>query len=270
VEPIRPGQEECAATLRLLGRLLRIYGVRFFEAVTADAWHSQGPFLRAVQRLGWEGTVVLKDERREVYQEAQQLSRDPEPSVAFEDPERDRLVELWEMKDLDFCERYGGMVRVVGSRSNGPKSGHCYHHEPHSDVGADVHLDFGFYPLHRLCLTAQPIAALGSRDPQGTGTGKELIAQAIHRMSPRQGRLIVKVNGAALPSALVESELFGREKGAFTGALTRQVGRFEIADGSTIFLDEIGELSLEVQAKLLRVLQEGQFERLGSPKTIPG
>jgi transcriptional regulator with GAF, ATPase, and Fis domain len=101
-----------------------------------------------------------------------------------------------------------------------------------------------------------------------TGTGKELIAQAIHRLSPRQGRLMVKVNCAALPSALVESELFGREKGAFTGALTRQIGRFEVADGSTIFLDEISELSLEVQAKLLRVLQEGQFERLGSPRTM--
>ncbi len=101
-----------------------------------------------------------------------------------------------------------------------------------------------------------------------TGTGKELIAQAIHRLSPRHSRVMVKVNCAALPSALVESELFGREKGAFTGALTRQVGRFEVADGSTIFLDEIGELSLEVQAKLLRVLQEGQFERLGSPRTL--
>jgi transcriptional regulator with GAF, ATPase, and Fis domain len=100
-----------------------------------------------------------------------------------------------------------------------------------------------------------------------TGTGKELIAQAIHRLSPRRNHLMVKVNCAALPSALVESELFGRERGAFTGALTRQTGRFEVADGSTIFLDEIGELSLEVQAKLLRVLQEGQFERLGSPQT---
>jgi formate hydrogenlyase transcriptional activator len=101
-----------------------------------------------------------------------------------------------------------------------------------------------------------------------TGTGKELIAQAIHRLSPRRGHVMVKVNCAALPSALVESELFGREKGAFTGALTRQIGRFEVADGSTIFLDEIGELSLEVQAKLLRVLQEGHLERLGNPRTI--
>jgi formate hydrogenlyase transcriptional activator len=101
-----------------------------------------------------------------------------------------------------------------------------------------------------------------------TGTGKELVAQAIHRLSPRRGHLLVKVNCAALPSGLVESELFGRERGAYTGALTRQVGRFEVADGSTIFLDEIGELSLDVQAKLLRVLESGEFERLGSPRTI--
>ena len=101
-----------------------------------------------------------------------------------------------------------------------------------------------------------------------TGSGKELVAQAIHRLSPRRDHLMVKVNCAALPSGLVESELFGREKGAYTGALTRQVGRFEVADGSTLFLDEVGELSLEVQAKLLRVLETGEFERLGSPRTI--
>ena len=101
-----------------------------------------------------------------------------------------------------------------------------------------------------------------------TGTGKELVAQAIHRLSPRHRHLMVRVNCAALPSGLMESELFGREKGAFTGALTRQIGRFEVADGSTIFLDEIAELSLELQAKLLRVLEEGEFERLGSPRTI--
>lgn len=100
-----------------------------------------------------------------------------------------------------------------------------------------------------------------------TGTGKELIAEQIHRLSARKGRAMVLVNCAALPTALVESELFGRERGAYTGALTSQVGRFEVADGSTIFLDEIGELPMEVQAKLLRILQEGEFQRLGSPKT---
>jgi len=101
-----------------------------------------------------------------------------------------------------------------------------------------------------------------------TGTGKELVAETIHRLSDRSKRAMVKVNCAALPAALVESELFGREKGAFTGALNRQVGRFELADGSTLFLDEIAEMPLETQAKLLRVLQVGEFERLGSPKTI--
>ena len=101
-----------------------------------------------------------------------------------------------------------------------------------------------------------------------TGTGKELVARTIHEMSGRSKRTMVKTNCAALPATLIESELFGREKGAYTGALARETGRFELADQSTIFLDEIGELPPEVQSKLLRVLQEGEFERLGSSKTI--
>ena len=101
-----------------------------------------------------------------------------------------------------------------------------------------------------------------------TGTGKELIARTIHELSHRRGHAMVKVNCAALPSTLIESELFGREKGAYTGALAREIGRFELADKSTLFLDEIGELPLELQPKLLRVLQEGAFERLGSSKTV--
>ena len=101
-----------------------------------------------------------------------------------------------------------------------------------------------------------------------TGTGKELIARTIHDLSGRKDRAMVKVNCAALPDTLFESELFGREKGAYTGALSREIGRFELADRSTIFLDEIGDMPLELQAKLLRVLQDGEFERLGSSKTI--
>jgi len=101
-----------------------------------------------------------------------------------------------------------------------------------------------------------------------TGTGKELFARAIHKLSPRKDTPMVAVNCAALPASLVESELFGREAGAYTGALSKQIGRFEMADGSTLFLDEIAELSMELQAKLLRILQDGQFERLGSSETI--
>jgi PAS domain S-box-containing protein len=99
-----------------------------------------------------------------------------------------------------------------------------------------------------------------------TGTGKELIAHAIHDLSPRSGRTMVTVNCAALPAPLIESELFGHEQGAYTGAVRARLGRFELADGSTLFLDEVAELPLELQAKLLRVLDKGQFERLGSSR----
>jgi PAS domain S-box-containing protein len=100
-----------------------------------------------------------------------------------------------------------------------------------------------------------------------TGTGKELIARAIHNLSKQKDRVMVKVDCAALPPTLIESELFGREKGAYTGAVSRQIGRFETANGSTLFLDEIGELGVEVQAKLLRIVQDGEFERLGTTRT---
>ncbi|MFO7692995.1 MAG: sigma 54-interacting transcriptional regulator [Vicinamibacterales bacterium] len=101
-----------------------------------------------------------------------------------------------------------------------------------------------------------------------TGTGKERVAAAIHELSPRRSRPMVKVNCAAIPGTLIESELFGREKGAYTGALTEQVGRFELANGSTIFLDEVGDLPIETQTKLLRVIETRMFERLGSPNPV--
>ncbi|NJO03759.1 MAG: sigma 54-interacting transcriptional regulator, partial [Bacteroidia bacterium] len=102
-----------------------------------------------------------------------------------------------------------------------------------------------------------------------TGTGKELIARAIHSFSPRNDKPLIKINCAALPSELIESELFGHEKGAFTGAIERRIGKFELAHDGTIFLDEIGELPLELQAKLLRVIQEKEIERIGGKKVIP-
>lgn len=130
-------------------------------------------------------------------------------------------------------------------------------------VGQSVKLKKVFEQIEQVSPADSIVLIMGE-----TGTGKELIARAIHNLSRRKDRVMVKVDCSCLPASLIESELFGREKGAFTGALTKQVGRFELANGSTLFLDEIGELPLELQAKLLRVVQDGQFERLGSPRTV--
>ena len=124
---------------------------------------------------------------------------------------------------------------------------------------ADVHA-----LVHQVAGTHSTVLLLGE-----TGTGKELFASLIHELSLRRLRPMIRVNCAAIPTTLIESELFGRERGAFTDAIARQVGRFELADRSTIFLDEIGDLPHEVQVKLLRVLEDRQIERLGSPKSIP-
>jgi formate hydrogenlyase transcriptional activator len=130
-------------------------------------------------------------------------------------------------------------------------------------IGQSDGLKYVLYRAEQVAPTDTTVLVLGE-----TGTGKELIAFAIHDMSPRRERPLITVNCAALPGNLIESELFGREKGAFTGADTRQVGRFEVAHDSTLCLDEIGELPLELQAKLLRVIQHSEFERLGSSRTI--
>jgi formate hydrogenlyase transcriptional activator len=119
------------------------------------------------------------------------------------------------------------------------------------------------HQIEQVSLTDSTVLILGE-----TGTGKELIARAVHNISPRRNKTLVKVNCAALPANLIESELFGHEKGAFTGAIIRRIGRFELANSGTIFLDEIGDLPLELQVKLLRVLQDGEFERLGDTKTL--
>ena len=130
-------------------------------------------------------------------------------------------------------------------------------------IGESEPLTYALHRVEKVAPKGSTVIILGE-----TGTGKELIARALHQLSNRNKQPLVKVNCAALPGELIESELFGREKGAFTGATTTQIGRFELADRSTLFLDEIGELPLELQAKLLRVLESGEFERLGSSRTL--
>jgi PAS domain S-box-containing protein len=136
-------------------------------------------------------------------------------------------------------------------------------HNFESIVGNSAALKYVLYKAEQVASADTTVLVLGE-----TGTGKELVARAIHNNSPRRVRPLVKVNCTTLPSHLIESELFGHERGAFTGANTRQLGRFEVADGTSIFLDEIGELPLDLQTKLLRVLDHGEFERLGSSSTI--
>jgi formate hydrogenlyase transcriptional activator len=130
-------------------------------------------------------------------------------------------------------------------------------------IGQSDGLKYVLYRAERVAPANTTVLILGE-----TGTGKELIASAIHKMSPRKDRKLITVNCAALPANLIESELFGREKGAFTGADARREGRFEVANGSTLCLDEIGELPLELQGKLLRVIQHNEFERLGSSRVV--
>ena len=181
-----------------------------------------------------------------------QDSRDPRRGESHGDPPTVRVLEMPYLRDRlraeneylrhEFQERLGeGMI-----------------------VGQSDAIRRVLEQAQQVSATDSTVLLLGE-----TGTGKELIANHIHELSTRRARIMVRVNCSAIPGTLIESELFGREKGAFTGALSRQVGRFETADHSSIFLDEIGDLPSEVQVKLLRVLEERQIERLGSPKSIP-
>ena len=130
-------------------------------------------------------------------------------------------------------------------------------------IGVSDALKYVLFKIEQIAHIDTTVLVLGE-----TGTGKELVARAIHNMSPRKNRPLVKVDCATLPPNLIESELFGHEKGSFTGSQERTIGRFELAHGSTIFLDEIGELPLELQPKLLRVIQDGEFERIGSSRPV--
>ena len=143
------------------------------------------------------------------------------------------------------------------------KSHLSYNFEDNTMLGSSPSLKQVLFQIHKVAPTDATVLITGD-----TGTGKELAAREIHRCSRRASQPLIVVNCAALPANLIESELFGHEKGAFTGAIARKIGRFEVASGGSIFLDEIGEMPLELQSKLLRVLQENQLERIGSTKLI--
>lgn len=184
-------------------------------------------------------------------------TRTAELVVAKEEAEKGKevaentLAEIQKLKDLLEAERSYLQDEIKLE----------YNHE--AIVGHSNGLKYVLYKVEQIAGSITTVLVLGE-----SGTGKELAARAIHHLSPRKNRALIKVNCATLPASLIESELFGHEKGSFTGSQARHLGRFEIADGATIFLDEIGELPLELQAKLLRVVQEGEFERLGGSRTI--
>ena len=168
----------------------------------------------------------------------------------LEDLVEERTAEIRKLKDLLEAERAYLQEEIKLE----------FNHE--NIIGRSNEIKYVFYKVEQIASTDTNVLVLGE-----TGTGKELVARAIHGLSGRKDRALVKMNCAALPSNLIESELFGHEKGAFTDAHSKRLGRFEIANGTTLFLDEIGELPLELQPKLLQVIETGEFERLGSSNT---
>jgi len=191
-----------------------------------------------------------------------------------------RRIDAFKQEDLELLQQIGGQIAIAVENALAFKEIDALKDTLSKEklyLEEEIRTEFNFEeivgesPSLKRALSQVELAA-----PAGTtvlvlgetGTGKELIARAIHNLSPRRERTFVKVNCAAIPSGLLESELFGHERGAFTGALNQKIGRFELADRGTIFLDEVGDIPLELQPKLLRVLQEQEFERLGSNRTL--
>jgi formate hydrogenlyase transcriptional activator len=205
----------------------------------------------ALQEAHDEMEQRVEERTRELRMANQQLEKEVEERRQALESLRKALFEIKALKDQLEAEN-------IYFRQQS-KMNHQFDHI----LGQSDGLKYVLYRAEQVAPQDTTVLILGE-----TGTGKELIAAIIHSLSPRRDRPLITVNCAALPANLIESELFGREKGAFTGADTRQVGRFEAANGSTLCLDEIGELPLEMQAKLLRVIQHNTFERLGSSQTI--
>jgi transcriptional regulator with GAF, ATPase, and Fis domain len=207
--------------------------------------------LEALQKAKNELEQRVEERTAELRTAIEQLEREIEERVQAEKSLSEALSEIRQLKDRLETENIYLRHEIKMKHQFG------------NIIGKSDGIKYVLYRAEQVAPTNTTVLILGE-----TGTGKELIAGAIHNMSPRKDRAMITVNCAALPANLIESELFGREKGAFTGADTLQIGRFEVANGSTLCFDEIGELPLEMQAKLLRAIQHSEFERLGSSRTI--
>ena len=204
-----------------------------------------------LQQAHNELELRVKERTKELTRANVQLSQEIDERKGAEESLQGALAEIKQLKDRLQAENFYLQKDVAREYNFG------------EIIGKSNAITYVFFRIEQVAPQDTIVLLLGE-----TGTGKGVIARAIHSRSSRKDRPMITVNCTALPANLIESELFGREKGAFTGANARQIGRFELADGGTIFLDEIGEMPLELQSKLLRVIQDGEFERLGSPRTI--
>lgn len=205
----------------------------------------------ALQKAHGELEQKVKERSQELVRTNEQLLREIEERKSTETALRSANAEIKGLSDRLLEENIQLQQEVSRENNFG------------EIIGQSNAISYVFFRVEQVAPQDATVLLLGE-----TGTGKGMIARAIHSRSARKNRPMITVNCSSLPANLIESELFGREKGAFTGAYARQMGRFELADGGTIFLDEIGEMPMELQCKLLRVLQDGEFERLGNPRTI--
>ena len=205
----------------------------------------------ALQKAYSELDLKVKERTGELVRSNEQLSQEIEERKETEESLRSAYAENQQLKDRFQAENIY-LHKDIDREFNFGEI-----------IGRSNALQYVFFRVEQVAPQDATVLLLGE-----TGTGKGVIARAIHSRSSRKDRPMITVNCSALPANLIESELFGREKGAFTGSHDRQMGRFELADNGTLFLDEIGEMPMELQTKLLRVIQDGEFERLGSPKTI--
>jgi len=246
-----PGKYEFALRARNRDGVWNVQPVRLQFEILPPFWSSfwfRGLMISAVLALGW---VVLLIRTRLIQKRNIELLAEINERKKVELALREKNMEVKSLKDRLQAENIYLQEEIKLT------------HNFDEIIGNSEALNKVLERVEKVASTDSTVLILGE-----TGTGKQLIARAVHRLSPRAFKPLVTINCASIPANLIESELFGYEKGAFTGAVSRKTGRFELADGGSLFLDEIGELPLELQAKLLRVLQDGEFERLGNPNTI--